>query len=373
MSHRLLIVANTSWYLYNFRFGLINELLARQYEVFILAPKDEFSDKLKRNGCQYIQLEMDNKGLNPINDFIMKTRLSEIYREVNPDLILHYTVKPVLYGSMAAEKLGIQFVNNITGLGTAFIKKNWVTWLVKLLYKYSQKKAGYILFQNRDDQKFFQKENLILETVPQEVIPGTGIDTGHFEVKPYSKPNPVKFLLISRLIWDKGVGEFVEAARKIKSEFSDVCLQLLGFLDVSNRTTISRQQMQNWVEQGIIEYLGETYDVRPYIADADCVILPSYREGLPRTLLEAAAMGRPIIATDVTGCREVVDHGVNGFLCKVKSVNDLTKKMKDMINLSTDERREMGLRGREKVEKEFDEKIIIKKIINRVESVLNVA
>ena len=343
------------------------------HEVYTLAPEDETSVELKNSGCTFISLKMNNKGLNPLGDFQLKNRLISIYKETKPDLIIHYTIKPVIYGSMAAEKLKIPFVNNITGLGTAFIKKNWVTWLVTQLYKSSQKKAGYIFFQNWEDQKFFEKENLLLETVPQEVIPGTGIDIDHFAVQPYSEPNPVKLLLIARLIWDKGVGEFVEAARKIKSEFSDVRFQLLGFLDVSNRTAISRQQMQNWVEQGIIEYLGETNDVRPYIADADCVILPSYREGLPRTLLEAAAMGRPIIATDVTGCREVVDHGVNGFLCKVKSVDDLTKKMKDMINLSTDERREMGLRGREKVEKEFDEKIIVKKIVNRVESVLNLA
>jgi glycosyltransferase involved in cell wall biosynthesis len=175
------------------------------------------------------------------------------------------------------------------------------------------------------------------------------------------------------MLWDKGVGEFVEAARQIKSEFSNVRFQLLGFLDVSNRTAISRQQMQIWVGQGLIKYLGETDDVRPYIADVECVVLPSYREGLPRTLLEAASMGRPIITTDVTGCREVVDHGVNGYLCKAKDVSDLAEKMKDMIKLSMDERREMGLRGRKKMEENFDEKSVVQKIVNRIESVLNTA
>jgi glycosyltransferase involved in cell wall biosynthesis len=168
------------------------------------------------------------------------------------------------------------------------------------------------------------------------------------------------------------VGEFVEAARQIKTEFSDVRFQFLGFLDVRNRTAISHEQMQIWEEQGVIDYLGETDDVRPYIADVDCVVLPSYREGLPRTLLEAAAMGRPIIATDVTGCREVVDHGVNGYLCKARDANDLAEKMKDMIKLSINERQEMGLRGWEKVEKEFEENFFVEKIVNRIESVLNV-
>ena len=181
------------------------------------------------------------------------------------------------------------------------------------------------------------------------------------------------FLLIASMLWDKGVAEFVEAARQLRSEFHDVRFQLLGFLDVSNRTAISRGQMQVWESEEIIEYLGETDDVRPYIADADCVVLPSYREGLPRTLLEAASMGRPIIAADVTGCREVVDHGVNGYLCKAKDKSDLSEKMKDMIKLSIDERREMGLRGRKKIEENFDEKIVVQKIFNRIESILNAA
>lgn len=366
-----MIIANTSWYLYNFRLGLIKSLIKRGYQIFTLAPVDEFSINLENAGCHHIHLEMDNEGLNPINDLMMQRKLSEIYREVKPDLILHYTIKPVLYGSMAAEKLGIPFINNITGLGTAFIKRNWITWLVKALYRLSQKNADFVFFQNVDDQELFKKDRLIPENVQQEVISGTGIDIDHFYVCPYLNDNSVTFLLIARLIWDKGLEEFVEAARQIKSEFSDVRFQLLGFLDVSNRTAVSRRQMQIWTEQGIIDYLGETNDVRSYISNADCVVLPSYREGLPRTLLEAASMGRPIIAADVTGCREVVDHGVNGYLCKAKDASDLSEKMKDMIKLSIDERREMGLRGRKNIEENFDEKIVVQKIINRIENILN--
>jgi glycosyltransferase involved in cell wall biosynthesis len=369
----IVIVANTSWYLYNFRLGLINFLLERHYEVSTLAPEDKFSNKLREAGCHHIHLGIDNKGLNPVIDLMTKKKLSELYSVVKPDLILHYTIKPVLYGSIAAEKLGIPFINNITGLGTAFIKRNWVTWLVKRLYRLSQKNADYVFFQNADDKELFGRDRLIPENVPQEVISGTGIDTDHFNVRPYPEGNPMTFLLIARVLWDKGVGEFVEAARQLRLEFSDVRFQLLGFLDVLNRTAISRLQMQIWTEQGIIDYLGETDDVRSYISNADCVVLPSYREGLPRTLLEAASMGRPIIAADVTGCREVVDHGVNGYLCKAKDASDLSKKMKDMIKLSIDERREMGLRGRKKMEENFDEKIIVQTIVNRIERFLNTA
>ena len=373
MQLNILIVSNTSWYLYNFRLGLISSLLERGNQVFTLAPEDEFSHKLEKSGCHHIHLEMDNKGLNPINDVMMKRRLSNIYGRMNPDLILHYTIKPVIYGSMAAAKLGIPFINNITGLGTAFIKRNWVTWLVKRLYRLSQKNANHVFFQNADDKELFSRERLIPEDMAKEVVPGTGIDTDHFNVSPYPKNKLVTFLLIARMLKDKGVREFVEAAREIKLEFSNVNFQLLGFLGVSNRTAISHQQIQVWEVQGIIEYLGETDDVRPYIADADCVVLPSYREGLPRTLLEAASMGRPIIATDVTGCREVVEHGVNGYLCKEKDANDLAEKMRDVIKLSCHDRKKMGLKGRKKMEDNFNEKIIVEKIVNRIENVLNVA
>ena len=346
--------------------------MTASHEVCTLAPQDEASIKLEDCGCTFINLNINNKGLNPLSDFQLRSRLIKIYKKTQPDVIIHYTIKPVIYGSMAATKQKIPFVNNITGLGTAFIKKNWVTWLVKQLYQSSQKKAGYVFFQNREDQKLFHKENLIPETVPQEIIPGTGIDIKHFALKPYSKSTPGLFLLIARLIWDKGVGEFVEAARQIKSEFSEAHFQLLGFLDVKNRTAISREQVQEWEAEGVIEYLGDTEDVRPYIEKASCVVLPSYREGLPRTLLEAASMARPIITTDVTGCREVVEHGANGYLCKPRDANDLAQKIIDMVKLSMDERREMGLRGRKMMEQNFDQRIIVEKIVSRIEGVLNV-
>ena len=371
MPLNILIVSNTSWYLHNFRLGLIISLIERGNQISTLAPEDDFSCKLKKTGCHHIHLEMDNKGLNPISDLWMNKKLSEQYREINPDLILHYTIKPVLYGSLAAGKLGIPFINNITGLGTAFIKENWVTWLVKRLYRLSQKNADHIFFQNADDRELFSTEKLIPEDVPQEVIPGTGINTDHFNLQPYPENNPVTFLLIARMLWDKGVGEFVEAARKVRLQFDDVRFQLLGFLDVSNRTAISCEQMQVWGNEGIIEYLRETDDVRPYIRAAHCVVLPSYREGLPRTLLEAAAMGRPIITTDVTGCREVVEHGANGYLCKPRDANDLAQKIIDMVKLSIEERREMGLKGREKIERGFSERVTVARIIEIINRLID--
>ena len=336
-----------------------------------LAPEDDASPKLKETGCRFVHVPMDNQGMNPLADFHLKKRLESIYETVSPDLTIHYTVKPVLFGSMAAENLGIPFVNNITGLGTAFIRKNWVTSLVKILYRRSQRKASLLFFQNSEDRDLFERQGLIPKSVPREVVPGTGVDIEKFSIRPYSLAEPSSFLLVARLIWDKGVSEFVEAARVVKREFPHTRFQLLGYLEVKNRTAVSRKQVNSWVKEGLLEYLGDTEDVRSFVTKAGCLVLPSYREGLPKTLLEAAAMGRPIIATDVTGCREVVDHGVNGYLCKVRDASDLAEKMKNMIKLSIDERREMGLRGRKKMKENFDEKLIVQKIINQIENVLN--
>jgi glycosyltransferase involved in cell wall biosynthesis len=345
--------------------------MINDHGVYTVAPQDDTSNKLEDLGCIFIDLKIDNMGLNPLADFQLKNRLFNIYDRIDPDLIIHYTIKPVIYGSMAAAKLGIPFINNITGLGTAFIKRNWVTLFVKLLYRFSQKKADHVFFQNSDDKELFEREKLIPKNVPLEVVPGTGVDIDHFNIHPYPENNPVTFILIARMLWDKGIGEFVDAARQVRLEFSDVRFQLLGLLDVLNRTAISRQQIQIWIKQGIIDYLGETDDVREYIGNSSCVVLPSYREGLPRALLEAASMGRPIIASDVTGCREIVEHSVNGYLCKVRNANDLAQKMKDMVELSIDDRRDMGLKGRKKMEENFDEKIVVQQIVDRIESFLN--
>ncbi|MEK9825236.1 MAG: glycosyltransferase, partial [Methylotenera sp.] len=203
-------------------------------------------------------------------------------------------------------------------------------------------------------------------------IPGSGIN---LEVFSFNKPvaasaNTFTFLLLARLLWDKGVGEYVEAAKSIKQKFPNVKFQLLGFLDVKNPTAISQSQLNQWVENGLVEYLGVTDDVKPYLILADCIVLPSYREGVPRTLLEAAAIGRPIVASDVPGCKDVVTHGKNGFLCNVKDSTDLTEKMQDMILLPYQHRLEFAMQGRLKIEAEFDENIVIKKYLDVIDNLI---
>ena len=206
-----------------------------------------------------------------------------------------------------------------------------------------------------------------------DLVPGSGIDLERFTLTPSPSPasgrGGIRFLLVARMLWDKGVGEYVAAARRVRRRYPDAEFGLLGFLDVQNPAAISREQMDAWVDEGVVRYLGVSDDVRAQIAAADCVVLPSYREGTPRTLLEAAAMGRPLITTDAVGCREVVEDGVNGLLCRVRDADDVADKMEQMIALSADERTEMGRRGREKVEREFDERFVIEAYLRAIREV----
>jgi glycosyltransferase involved in cell wall biosynthesis len=294
----------------------------------------------------------------------------KLYRKIQPDLALHFTIKPNIYGTFAARSLGVPCINMVTGVGTAFIHDSWLTRIVEILYKQSQAWPYKVFFQNMDDLGLFIKRGLVpAEKV--ERLSSSGVNLSQFVATPSANNIAPIFLLIGRILKDKGVVEFVEAARLLKMRYPDARFQLLGQLDVVNRTAISREQMAIWCAEGVVEYLGETDDVRPYVAQADCVVLPSYREGLSRTLLEAAAMARPIVATDVPGCREVIDDGQSGFLCKVRDVDDLADKLEYVLKQSGEQRAEMGQRGREKMQREFDERIIIRRYLEVIEEAMN--
>lgn len=367
---KVVIALNTAWNLVNFRAGLICALVDAGYEVVAVAPSDEYVSRLAALGCRFVPLPMDNKGTHPGRDLLLLWRFFRLLRCERPDVYLGYTVKPNVYGSLAAHALNIPVINNIAGLGAVFIKDSWLTRLVRGLYRLALSRSAKVFFQNDDDRQMFVSGGLVAEVVTDR-LPGSGIDLDKFALVPLPGQSPLRFLLISRMLWDKGVGEYVEAARILKRRGASADFCLLGFLDVQNPTAISRKQIDIWVEEGAIRYLGVSDDVRAEIAAADCVVLPSfYREGTPRTLLEAAAMGRPIITTDSVGCREVVDDGVNGYLCRPRDAEDLADKMARMAALSPAEREALGLRGREKVEREFDEQIVIGKYLEAIAAVL---
>ena len=369
MSKKIAIVSNTSWSLFNFRFNLAKAIKKAGYEVVLIAPYDEYSDRLSEEFA-YHNISMNNKGTNPKEDIETTIDFYKLYREIKPDVVLHYTIKPNIYGNIACGLLGIKTINNISGLGTVFIKKSLVTKVVKWLYKYSLSKSSKVFFQNSDDRDLFVEHKLVSRD-KCDLLPGSGIDTEKFKPVKYAKEDDTfRFLLIARMLYDKGIAEYVEAVKILKEKYKAVEFQLLGSLDASNNTAISKEQMQKWVDAGYVNYLGVTDNVQEFIKKADCIVLPSYREGTPRTLLESASMTKPIVTTNAVGCKEVVDDGVNGYLCEVRNAGDLADKMEMMLNLPNDERVLMGQRGREKMVREFDESIVIGKYLGVIEEVL---
>ncbi len=375
MSIKILISINTAWNLLNFRAGLINELISSGFEVISAAPQDKYVAELELLGSSFVHLEMDNQGKHPIRDFLLLWRYWRLLNTEKPDLCLFYTIKPNIYGSLASTFCGIPFINNVSGLGAVFIQGGWLKRFVSLLYRLAFRNSNKIFFQNRDDLGLFL-ENKIVKVELTDVLPGSGINLHSFtpvedgERKP--RTLPFRFLLIARMLIDKGVIEFVKAAQLLQESGVKAEFCLLGFLDVENPSVISSERMKQWTDQGFVKYLGTSDNVRQHIALADCIVLPSYREGTPRSLLEAAAMAKPIITTNVVGCKDVVEHGVNGFLCEVKNIPDLALKMKEMLFLSEEQRKLMGQNGRIKIEKQFDEQIVIQKYLKAIELALSV-
>ena len=367
---KIVICLNTAWNLVNFRAGLIRALVAAGHEVVAVAPDDKYAAGLKALGCRFVPLHMENGGTNPVQDALLTWRFLRLFAHERPDVYLGYTVKPNVYGSLAAHKLGIPVINNIAGLGAVFIKDGWLVRVVRWLYRTALKRSAKVFFQNPDDRALFIDGGMVRSEVT-ELLPGSGIDLERFAPLPNPDTNNSKFrfLLIARMLRDKGVGEYVEAGKLLRQRWPQAEFCLLGFVDVQNPAAISRAEMDAWVAEGVVNYLGVSDDVRTQLATADCVVLPSYREGTPRTLLEAAAMACPIITTDAVGCREVVDDGVNGYLCKVRDARDLAEKMEQMLSLSPEHRAEMGLRGRTKMVAEFDEQIVIRKYLAAISEI----
>ena len=341
------------------------------YKIIAVAPLDDYSCRFAAHGIEFIAMPMDNKGTNPVKDSLLIFRFIQLFLKLKPDCILSYTPKCNIYGALAAGLLNIAIINNVSGLGTAFIQKNLITRIVKWLYIIALRKSAKIFFQNKDDLSLFIDKGLVKADLT-DLLPGSGVDVNHFTPVENSIPrDKFVFLLVARMLKDKGIVEFVTATRLLKTQYPHIECQLLGFLDVKNSSAISSEEMQTWVDEGVVNYLGVSDSVIDFLRQADCVVLPSYREGTPRSLLEAASVGKPVITTDAVGCREVVDDGVNGFLCKLRSADDLKAKMEKMLLLPEAERLQMGRNGREKALKQFDEKIVINRYLELIEKLVS--
>ena len=360
--------SNTSWYLYNFQLNNMQNFMDRDYSVVAISPIDKYSAKLEKCGIKHIDIKMDNHGVNPLSDFKVIEQYLTLYKKIQPQVVCSFTIKPNIYSTIVAAKLGIKVINNISGLGTVFVRTSLLSKLVILLYRYAMRGSNHIFFQNQDNRDLFLRQVNIKN---YSLIPGSGVDTEQFCSIEKQQSTVVKFILVARLLWKKGIQEYVDAAQLVKDKHPSTCFYLLGE-GVDGKLGVTKQQVQDWHSAGHINYRGFTDNVKQEIAEVDCVVLPSYyADGTPKSLLEAASMSKPIITTDTSGCRNVVEQGITGYLCKSRSAEDLANKMLKFMALTEQEKIKMGRAGRAKIIKEYSVEKVVQKYQQVVDKVLN--
>lgn len=361
------IVANTSWNIYNFRLGILKRLMEQGHTVLAIAPKDQYSESLVKLGIQFCEVTIDNKGNNPFKDLRFFVSLLSLYKKLRPAVILHYTIKPNIYGTFAAGICKIPSINTISGLGTVFLRDGISSRLAKYLYKSSFRFSKKIFFQNASDQEVFLKLRLAKQH-QTSVVPGSGIDLSKYQDKISNQGVEISFLFVGRLLYHKGIIEYMKAATILINKGYKWRFLICGAIEPQANLGIQEKELEFWVKNKSIEYLGFKNNINEVIQNVSCVVLPSYREGISRTLLESAALAKPLIASDVPGCREIVRNNHNGYTCLPADELDLAAKMEKMGLLTSEQRIQLGLQGRKLVEESFDEKLVINQYLEAITS-----
>lgn len=353
----VLLVSNCAWNLAHFRRPIIEALVAAGEDVLAAAAPDGSEHGLVALGARFHPLPVDAGGTSVVADLKLLAAIRQLVRRERPRALLSFTVKPNVYGPIAARMAGVPAIATISGLGSSFLGGGPTSRIVERLYRFALSSADRVFFQNGEDRDLFVRRSLVRDG-QCALVPGSGIDLAAFRPPEREPGMPLRFLFIGRMLRDKGLVELAEAALLNRAAGLDVRVGLLGGDGGDNPSAVPQGELARWEADGLVECLGRTEDVRPHIAAAHCVVLPSYREGLPRSLLEGAAMARPLIATDVTGCRDLVEDGVNGLLCAPRSASDLARAMRQMAELPIDRRAAMGRAGRRLVEQRFDQRIV---------------
>jgi len=352
------IVANTAFNIYNFRLGLIKALQQEGHHVVAIAPTDTYAELLKENQIEFIEVQnLARKGTNPLNDFRLMNEFRRIYRQQKLDVVLQYTIKPNIYGTLAARLTNTKSICTVTGLGYTFLNDSMASRVAHRLYRLAFSFADKVLFQNTDDLEIFVNNKLVNRQKTQ-IVPGSGIDIVRFSSEfctPKEGDGIIRFLMIGRLLKDKGVYEYAEAARQIVKENPNAEFHLLGDIDNDNPSAIKKEELDAWIRAGIIQYHGYAKDTRPYICQADCVVLPSYREGMPRVILEGMAMGRPCITSDAPGCKDAIVDKESGFLSKTADADSLAQSVRAFLALEKTYKIQIGINARKRVESVFSQ------------------
>lgn len=349
---KVLIITNHSYMLWQFRREFIQSLL-EEYEIVISTPFVGHEDDFAALGCKMIETAVDRRGINPITDLKLLKIYRKMLKQENPDMVVTYSIKPNIYAGGLCRIMKILYCVNVQGLGTAF-QKAGLAQVVTVMYKAALKKAKTVFFENEGNAAIF-REKKITPRAQQTILAGAGVNLDYYECKPYPKNDAVHFLYLGRIMKEKGMDELFYAIRKLYGTYEKkVVLDLVGFFEDEYK-----EQVEQLVEDGVAVFHGFQEDPRPYYEKADCVVLPSYHEGMSNVLLEAAATGRPLITSDIPGCREAVEDGKTGYLCKAQEQESVLEKMKCFMKLSVEAREEMGILGRQKMQKEFDKKAVV--------------
>ncbi len=364
------VLVNSCWNVYNFRQGLVKELINQGHEVTVFAPVDAYEGLITSWGLYVVDTPMKVTGTNPLQDIGYYRQLKGCLRKYAPNLLLSFTIKPNIYGSLVAHALKIPIICNVSGLGTAFLSTDIIRITALLLYRKAFRHSDYVFFQNKDDRKLFI-DRVKINPSRSGLLPGSGINIHHYKGDIPKFEEPVVFLMISRLIREKGVLEFAEAAKKLSVMGVPAVFRLIGTYDQRHSRSYSEAEVSEWINSEWIDYQGPSDNILQEILAADVIVLPSYREGTPRTLLEGGSMSRPLITTDVPGCAEVVEDGVNGFLCKVKNSESLAGKMRLFMALTLPEKQNMAKASRFFIERKFDEQIVIDAYRRRIKHMIN--
>ncbi len=360
---KILILANNDIGLYKFRKELIEELL-KDNQVFISLPNGEFVKELIDLGCEFINTNISRRGTNPITDLKLMFEYKKILNRVKPDVVLSYTIKPNVYGGMMCRLTKTPYIANITGLGTAVENSGVLQSITIFLYKLALKNASCVFFQSKENAEFLNSKGIIKGK--QKIIPGSGVNLDHYEILDYPEDDTINFLFISRVMKQKGIDQFLDAAMYIGKKYSSTRFHILGFCEESYE-----EKLKDMDERGIIQYHGMQSDVRMFHKISHCTIHPTYYpEGMSNVLLESAACGRPIITTNRSGCREIVDDGINGYVVEQQNSQDLIEKIEKFLKLSYDQKKDMGLAGRVKVEREFDRQIVVDAYLEGIKEIL---
>lgn len=362
---RVAIVLNASWNIVNFRMGLLKGIAEAGHEVVAIAPRDVFSDRIP---FEYYELPMNARGMNPVRELGLLVDMVRVFRKARPDALLTFTPKPNIYGSLAARWLGIPVIANVAGLGTMFTGSVPARLLMEGLYWAAFRKAAHVFFQNEEDRAHFVGKRIVASSRSSRIY-GSGVDLERFAPRAFPANIPPVFLLVSRLLWEKGVGDYVQAACMVRDMGIPACFRIAGIFDEGNPKAVSPEQMDEWVSEGIVEFLGPLDDVRGTISEADCLVLPStYREGVPRVLIEGAAMGCPLIAYENVGVGDVVIPNRNGILSPAGDIGKLAAAMKDFAAMPVAVRMEMGRESRKIAEERFDEKRILEAYLDALDA-----